>query len=504
VNKITSIATIFLLLIASIQPCIAQKRGAVWCFGDSALVDFSDTSNIVTGYSSVKSRGSCASISDTTGNLLFYVSYDPTVMISGTDPLKIYGANNNVILNGDSLKGGGWYNEISILPFPGSDSLYYIYYIGVTLDTGIYYSVVDLSANGGMGEVIQKNVQLQSFKMVGCLNTVKHGNGRDWWVIFRRFQGLSTGNNDFHMYLITPSGISNLIIQSVGSINKTNIGQIAFNGEGSQMSYINYKGLLELYDFNRCSGLISNPITISPESTSGALPERWSVEFSPSSQLLYVSHIAGFGSGTCYLVQYDLTAGNISLSADTIWTTTEMINMGQLKKGPDNKIYLATNYYGGYIYPDTTYNYINMNLSVINYPDSLGASCDIQPHSFSLGGSRCYFGLPNNPDYDLGPITGSICDTLVSVSEITSKKSNLLLYYDTGWETLFVNAQNLRGRTYMLYIYDMFGHVVSKEEGQLTPPYFTKDVRLPGIAKGMYIVRLVTDKERLAGKVLVR
>jgi hypothetical protein len=40
--------------------------------------------------------------------------------------------------------------------------------------------------NGGLGAVTQKNVQLQSFQQVDCINAVKHGNGRDWWVIFRK------------------------------------------------------------------------------------------------------------------------------------------------------------------------------------------------------------------------------------------------------------------------------------------------------------------------------
>ena len=85
----------------------AQKQGSVWCFGDSALVDFSDTANIITGSSMVKSRGSCASIADSSGNLLFYVSYDPTAIIAGTDPVKAYNSNHQVMANGDSMKGGG-------------------------------------------------------------------------------------------------------------------------------------------------------------------------------------------------------------------------------------------------------------------------------------------------------------------------------------------------------------------------------------------------------------
>ncbi|MBK6641723.1 MAG: hypothetical protein IPG39_11025 [Bacteroidetes bacterium] len=35
------------------SPVNAQKRGSVWCFGDSALIDFKDTANIITGTSIV-------------------------------------------------------------------------------------------------------------------------------------------------------------------------------------------------------------------------------------------------------------------------------------------------------------------------------------------------------------------------------------------------------------------------------------------------------------------
>ncbi|MBK7964588.1 MAG: hypothetical protein IPK10_04335 [Bacteroidetes bacterium] len=52
---------------------------------------------------------------------------------------------------------------------------------------------------------------------------------------------------------------------------------------------------------------------------------------------------------------------------------------------------------------DTT----NSNLSVINFPDSLGSSCDFQPYSFYLGGHKAYNGLPNNPNYELDTLHGS-------------------------------------------------------------------------------------------------
>jgi hypothetical protein len=430
------IRPLFLILACSIiaYGVNAQKRGSVWCFGDSALIDFKDTANIITGTSVVKSRGSCASISDSSGNLLFYTSYDLSIQISGTDPIKVYGNNNQVILNGDSIQGGAWYRELVIVPDPASANLYYVFHIGVTQDFGLYYTKVDMSANSGQGAVIQKNIQLENFKAVDCLTAIKHGNGRDWWVIFRKSDFPSGGNNAWYMYLVTPQGITNQPIQSIGSFNSTNLGQISFNASGNRMAYINYKGLIELYDFSRCTGIISSPVTISPESTQAPWPGLWSAEYSPSGNVLYVTRIPAVVTDSSRLFQYDLLAPNISTSKLTLWSAPWSITIDQLKMAPDNKMYLTTNYYQFYPYQDSMYNYINMNLSVINSPDSLGTACDLQPFSFYLGGKRSYAGLPNNPDYDLPALAGSPCDTLVSQNELAGAAAvgSLHVYYHTA------------------------------------------------------------------------
>ena len=481
-----------------------QKRGAVWCFGDSALVDFGDTSNITTGTSAVKSRGSCSSISDKFGDLLFYTAYDPTTTIGGTDPVKVYGQNNVTIANGDSIKGGGWYHELTIIPYPDSDSLYYVFNIGVTLDFGFYYSIVDMSLNGGLGGVTQKNVQLENFKTVDCLSAVKHGNGRDWWVIIRKSDIPSGSNNDYFVYLITPSGVSSQPIQSVGSQNSTNSGRISFNSNGTRMSFINYKGLIELYDFDRCSGIISNPVTIQPESSQAPWPACWSAEFSPSGNLVYLTRIAAFSSDSCYLTQFDLTAANRLQSGTILWQTSFLENMGQLKLAANGKIYLANNYGGGYPYSDSLYNFRNMNLSVINSPDSLGFGCDLEPYSFYLGGKRTYFGLPNNPDYDLTALIGSPCDTLTSLNEISPVNvAGLYVYYSPQWQTAFINADKLSGTIYRVSVYDLMGKEVFSESGKITPPYFTKNLNCGGWAKGMYVVSLESGAERLTKRFVI-
>lgn len=75
--------------------------------------------------------------------------------------------------NGDSIKGGGWYKELIIIPAPLTDSLYYLINIGVTHDDGLFYNIIDLTENNGLGAVVQKNVQLKTFPCTDVLTATK-------------------------------------------------------------------------------------------------------------------------------------------------------------------------------------------------------------------------------------------------------------------------------------------------------------------------------------------
>ena len=290
----------FSLMAATLCCChffsYAQNRNSVWCFGDSALIDFSDTSNIIVGSCGLDTRGSCASIANENGKLLFYAETRAT--ISGNTTL-VFDTTHQVMQNGNNIVGRGWYQELVIVPNPANDSTYYLFSIGVTSIYGLYYSIIDMRLNNGLGAVTVKNVQLQSFEQVDCLNAVKHGNGRDWWVLFRKAGSLSNGNNDWYSYLITPDSIQNVSVQSIGSLNKTNSG------------HTNLIGLTELYDFDRCSGLLSNLVTIEPEALP-SVPYLFSCAFSPDASKLYVST----ADQPTWLFQYDLNASNITLSKD--------------------------------------------------------------------------------------------------------------------------------------------------------------------------------------------
>ncbi|MFN0188840.1 MAG: hypothetical protein ACKVQV_09070, partial [Bacteroidia bacterium] len=64
-NKILFIEILFLLLYCETSQ--AQSRNAIWCFGDSAGIDFNVPSNPQPYFSAMRSRGTVVSISDSLG-----------------------------------------------------------------------------------------------------------------------------------------------------------------------------------------------------------------------------------------------------------------------------------------------------------------------------------------------------------------------------------------------------------------------------------------------------
>jgi hypothetical protein len=266
---------------------------------------------------------------------------------------------------------------------------------------------------------------------------------------------------------------------------------------------------MEIYDFDRCTGIISNPVTIHPEPTSAPYGWFWSCEFSPSGRFLYVTTYDPLQN---FLYQYDLLSSNPSTSRISLTSNSNyLIGYGFLKRGPDDKIYFSTAYQCDafpycYPYPDSVYNQVNMNLSVINSPDSLGLACNYTPYSFYLGGKRTYYGLPNNPDYDMPALAGSPCDTLVSINEpanISNTNATLHVYYAPDWEKAFINAEKLKGKNYRLRMVDVLGKEVYTESGVLNSQYFTKNLNCASFTKGMYIVVLETEKEKLTKKFVI-
>ena len=301
------------------QDVSAQNRNSIWCFGDSAGIDFRILSNPVPITTGMDGRGGCSSISDSSGNLLFYsfiyVSYSLT---------KILTANHTLMPNCTLLQGWGLYNDNLILPKPGSTHEYYNFYLrsGGAIDT-TYYALVDMNLNGGLGDIVRKNVPICAYYPADCLTAVKHGNGRDWWLIGKLGSNPFTNFNRFFVYLVTPDSVYNPIVQDFGNAKDVAFQKIIWHPNYDRFIVINTRGYTAEFNFDRCSGTISLNRDIFTEQQSNFSRVFFDGAYSANGNVLYVSRnsYAGTSGDYGYLLQFDLTAANIAASCDTLDST---------------------------------------------------------------------------------------------------------------------------------------------------------------------------------------
>lgn len=347
-----------------------------------------------------------ASICDKEGSLLFY-----------TEGVNVGNRNNEIMENGDSLGLDPYHlswGEFSGLPIPqaslilkvpNQDSIYMIIHGEATSEgdlpavAGIhryYYSTININVNNGLGAVVNKNELLFDNDHIleyGKLTATRHANGRDWWFLFGGWN-----SNIFHTFLLSPAGITDQFTQMVGDSVVSGGGQAVFSPDGSKYAffgalYFDQPGQLNIYDFDRCTGILSNPSYFSIDGSFGGLA------FSQNSRFLYQSR-------EYRLIQLDMWADDIPASADTIANNDGFIDpiigtpttFGAAQLAPNGKIYIATT-------GNTRF------MHIINDPDEQGADCDVVQHGLELAALNDW-SIPNYPNFRLHALPGSPCDTL--------------------------------------------------------------------------------------------
>jgi hypothetical protein len=187
--------------------------------------DFSaDTLSVYRKYTPLDMSYSSIATCNEYGQLAFY-----------TNLLQVNDTNDVAIPNGtgldpgeiadESLEANLAYRSIKgamILPKPNNDSIYYLLHVAWEYDDTLpqngvenyfYYTEINMSANNGMGAVMDKNhVLVNDFIMgEGGFAACKHANGRDWWIFVPKLF-----SNCYYQFLLTPEGIETLGLQCVG------------------------------------------------------------------------------------------------------------------------------------------------------------------------------------------------------------------------------------------------------------------------------------------------
>jgi Secretion system C-terminal sorting domain len=507
----------------------AQKQGNQWCFGAGAGIDWNDSINPTFFTSASSYRGSCASIADANGALLFYCANTRADGLICENILfnHVYNKNHEIMEDGACLPGSGWYNEHTIFPFPNNDSLYYVF--SVDDNSSISYNLVDMNANEGLGKVIERDHQLVVGDPYGALvyfawsiTATKHGNGRDWWVIAKsagQYVQSDSLPSIYYIFLVTPDGVTTTIRPAEFS-TETNINQLLFNHQGDKFYSIDFFGPLQEYNFNRCTGelLLNRTIddtTYFIQGDSVYFPAYIASEISPNGRFLYTSSLIN----DClywksYLLQFDLWAENPLESIDTIAISSPIIDgfddyrsSGALRLAPDGKIYFSRGlhsctYEDIIPYPDTLYTTSNSNLGVINNPDSLGNACNFTEYSFYLGGNRTYFGLPNNPNYNLEPLPE--CDTLSTSIKPQKQflKKNFNIFPNPCYNNCILEYKPAKEKG-SIAIATSTGKIVFTEKNiPVSLLQHGYEVNTSAFVKGVYTVILLTGKEVVTKKLI--
>jgi hypothetical protein len=167
--------SLFLCLILICAELHAQKESANWYFGYECGLNFNFTPPLLIDSSAMVTKESCSSISDKEGNLLFY-----------TNGVDVWNRDHKKMYNGYDLKGHISANQGTIIiPQPGSTSIYYIFSTSALevypQQTGLYYSVVDMTSDCGKGDVVLKNMLLHTNTTEG-INAVLHADGESIWI----------------------------------------------------------------------------------------------------------------------------------------------------------------------------------------------------------------------------------------------------------------------------------------------------------------------------------
>jgi hypothetical protein len=363
------------LQIASAQPG-NTKRAYHWYFGDGAGLDFSSGQAVADTNGELHTDEGCAAISDTAGNLLFY-----------TDGVTVWNKNHQIMQNGTGLLTSGTPMQSSIIiPKPQNDNIYYIFTndecwgdttTGVC--KGVHYSTVDMTLNGGLGAVVEKNHFLTKHTHE-ALAAIHHANGEDVWVVcHKRFE------EKFYAYLVTKYGVDTIpVITEIGNAVELpfSTGTIKFSPNGKKMTSYSfwdygttgYNDTIELYDFNKNTGILSNRITLAPDTF---FPAQI---FSPDNSKLYCS--GGYESPNIKIYQYDLTATDIENSKQLVYVSNYLVFFYDGQYSPiDSTIFFSR------AYTDT--------LAIIHNPNASGIACDFEDIGITLNGRNIQSVFPN-------------------------------------------------------------------------------------------------------------
>ena len=379
----TYILTLLFFIFYS-SDCNAQhKQSNIWYFGEFAGLNFnSGEPQVIPGYTWTPMGTS--TYSDTSGNLLFY-----------SDGIDLFNKNHQVMINGSDLAGGAYTvtQRVLIVKKPSSDNIFYVFIVGrgtggPTGLYGLWYNIVDINGDNGLGEVIERDVFLSAaYDAQEKLFAVKHENKEDIWVITRKIK-----DDKFASFLLTSSGLNtNPVLSEAHSMQHPVNGdtrgymKVSYDKKYLLSAYLdsNPSFIIEVCKFDAAAGAIDFLYYEMKLDEQGRAIIPFGIEFSPDSKYAYIAFTTLDNDVDIY--QYDMqyieNAGLFTQSAIKI------------SSGPGQGLQLATD---GKIYCSWSENSnVSNHVSVIHKPWKRGLACNFEADAIDLGDGDVKWCFPN-------------------------------------------------------------------------------------------------------------
>ncbi len=392
-----------------------------WAFGSNSGLDF--VSGTATGITtSILTNEGCAAVADAAGNMLFY-----------TEGTKVWDRTGAIMPSGSAIVSfttSSCSQGAAIAPVAGNPNQYYLFSLEEQFATTSYchlaYCIVDMTLNGGLGDVISSTLGTPiTNKLAEKMTLCQGDNCNNLWLIVHR-----TDSIKFLAYNITAAGIAPPVVSTVGTFTATDaylIGVMKVSPDRKHLvaqSYYAASGT-ELFDFNATTGVVSNCKVL--DSTT----MQYGAEFSPNSTKLYAEE------WSTSVDQYDITGTTAAAVRATRTTVISGGEVSDLRLGPDGKIWANP-------------SYSSTQLDCIANPDVAGTGCTYTPSAVTLAGSSyAIFGM-GSQYYEYpggGDTTIKSKDTVVCLYPtgiiINSDTSGSSYFWSNGASTSSINATAL-------------------------------------------------------------
>jgi hypothetical protein len=349
-----------------------------------------------------------------------------------------------------------------------------LFVTSISIDQGIY----------SLNSTERYDIPIQTVS--GAIDACRHANGRDWWLL-----KLGHKKNQYLKGLLSPSSLALETYYTNEDSAYVSFGWASFSSDGSK--YVHWFGghirELQVFDFDRCTGELSNLQTYD---FSDIVIDEWFTDFtpfslSPDGLKLYMTRT----NSSDYLVidnfQYDLETQTVTVLTDSLGIFSLTPNLKHMLGG-----FCCMNYT-----PKPNVPYV----SILKEPNEEGFEAEFIPFYYELPLYGFNYTPPNQANHLLGPIDGTICDSLglndeTAIKEI--KQFSFNIFPNPGQNEL--NFKTDLPLPINAIIRDNQGKVVF--ENNYSTQTFSITNGLSKLKSGLYFVELqsIKNQQRLARK----